>query len=361
MDRPLYIAGTGVLTAIGNNMEMVYWVSRAGISGAESADYFTHDRKRMVLGLVPDGALPPLHERLDFSGKLSFRDRRILRMSHVAAFDAMQHHLQVEPVPLIFAAPAIYPGVDCRLDQHFISYFQQQTGLPIDLQVSRLNYTGRTGVLDALKQAQHYLYDAGYQYVLIGGADSYQHSGLLQLLDSTARVKAQRVYSIGSEDNFVPGEGAGFLLMTHNPQAALQLNGRRIRIAEPGFGLEPGHLYSDEPNQGAGLDQAFKEALANSPDIPPIGLIYNSMNGEDFWGRELKVALMRSSRHMNEPQIEHPAENYGDIGSATAALLLSLTQRHLLQNPDINSGLVYSAADQSYRAAVCLQSEAVAA
>jgi 3-oxoacyl-[acyl-carrier-protein] synthase-1 len=353
--RKAYLAGIGMITSVGDTVESVYAATRAGISRYASADYFTDDRQRMVLATVPDAALAELDERLALRGKLGFRDRRLLGMSHVAAYDAMRSYPATAPLPFVFAGPEVYPDIDSRLNDRFLDYFCEQTQLPIDRAATRMLHTGRPGAMDALKYAFHYLYDAGRDYVLIGAADSYQHSALLRFLDETARVKAQRTNANGGEDSFVPGEGACFLLVTRHPEAAIHHSGRRVALAEPGFGLEPGHLYSDEERYGEGLDAAFKDALAQRHDTAPIGLIYHSMNGERYWAKEFGVAMTRSSEHFDDPAIEHPAECFGDTGAASGALLIGLAHAHLMQLP--GSALVCASADQGYRAAVCLHTE----
>lgn len=359
---PVYIADTGIITAIGEKTDQVYAAARAGISGYKAASYFTKDRQNMMLASVPDGALPALSDRLNLSGKRSFRDKRLLRMSLVAAIDAMKSYTETDPVPLIFSAPENYSGFDNSLNGQFITDLCEQSGLAIDIDNSRLIHTGRPGVIDALKLATHYLYDEGFNHVLIGGADSCQHSEYLAFLDADSRIRAQRINPTQAEDSFFPGEGAAFLLLTRHPAQALKTAKHRIRLDAPGFGHESGHLYSEQPYRAEGLDQAVKQALANrqTPE-QPVHLVYSSMNGENHWTKEFGVALTRNSEHFSEQLIiEHPAENYGDIGAATGAgLILMAHSRLLLDKP--GCCLVCSSADQQSRAAICLTTESIAA
>jgi 3-oxoacyl-[acyl-carrier-protein] synthase I len=362
LNRPLYIANTGLITSIGDTTDRIYFATKAGISGYAVANYHTHDHQNMVLALVPDDALPELSERLNFSGKISFRDKRILRMSLLAAKDAMQGFQGGKAIPVIFSAPEHYAGFNNAIDVNFLKYFIQQSGLPIDAGYSRLMHTGRTGVIDALKLADQYLYDLNFSHVLIGGGDSCQHSEYLELLDADSRVKARRTNPAEGEDAFSPGEGAGFLLITRDPRQALHSQQYRIRLDPPGFAQEPGHLYSQQPDFAKGLDQAAKQALANrKKPNKAVDFIYSSMNGEHYWSKELGVMLSRNQSNISDQiKIEHPAENYGDIGAASSAGLIQMAHSRLLESSPA-SCLVCASSDHGNRAAVCMTSESIAA
>src|SRR5690606_24227704 len=118
-------------------------------------------------------------------------------------------------------------------------------------------------------------------------------------------------------------------------------NGYRIVLHSPGIADEPGHLGSDEPYRGEGLDQAFKKALAGAT-VPPIHSIYSSMNGEDYWAREYGVAYIHNRQAFADPvTLQHPADCYGDIGSATAPVLIALAAQDLWTSSVARSHLLY--------------------
>lgn len=358
MNTATYIAGAGLITSTGDNPLMVFTAHRAGINTYASGNYFTHDRHLITLALVPHGALPPLIDELELAEVLSFRDERILLMSQVAIAEAMSHY-QGDPIPLIFSSPENYDGIDNQLNRHFFNYLQQQTSLTFDAKLSRILATGRTGVLEALKLAQHYLASGLCESVLIGGADSCQHSEWLDLLDHQGRIKSERPESRG--DSFVPGEGAGFILLTANPEKAINNGSFRFALTAPGFGMETGHLYSEEPYLGNGLDHAFKAALQSLPSDQLISRIYSSMNGENFWAKEMGVALTRSSSHFHDAfKHEHPADGYGDLGAASAAFLIVLSCYENARVSRPTPHLIYASSDHAYRAAVCLLPERIA-
>lgn len=345
-----YIGGIGAITSVGWDAKVNYYAVRAGVTNYKSADYFTRQRERMSMALVPDGALPPLHDELDVRGKLSFRDRRILGMCHLAATEAMGNFAGKQPIPLIFAGPANDFQLPGSFSSHFIQYLILQSGLPIDHAASRLIGTGRTGVLEALALALRYLYESDFDEVLIGGGDSYQNSELLAALD-----KADRILAPGVMNGFAPGEGAGFVLLTRSPAKALRTQTHIPGLFTPGLAHEPGHLFSNEPYRGDGLAQAFTQALAYSNNHDPINDIYSSMNGEHYWAKEYGVAMTRNREHFTEKCVHHhPADCYGDLGAATGAVLISHAVQAMLNSRTPATSLIYCSSDQAYRAATCL-------
>ncbi|MGM8224953.1 hypothetical protein ACSV5M_00125 [Cellvibrio sp. ARAG 10.3] len=148
---------------------------------------------------------------------------------------------------------------------------------------------------------------------------------------------------------------AGFLLLTRNPALAAVVNGHRILLHPPGMADEPGHLGSDEPYRGDGLDQAFKKALAGAT-VPPIHSLYSSMNGEHMWAKEYGVAYIRNRHAFADPlSLQHPADCYGDIGRATAPVLIALAAQDLWKTSVARAHQLYSSSDGARRGAIILE------
>lgn len=276
--RTTYVAKTHLLTAAGANSLMNFYAYRAGINTYQSANYHTLDHHQVTLALIPDGALPPLAEALE-DAELAYRDERLLQMASSAAYDILAQH-QGDPIPLIIAGPENYPGFDNQLPTNFLSLLRTQAELPILYSASRMLCTGRTGMLEAVRLAQHYLASGVYEQVLIGGIDSGQNTPWLHFLERDGRLKSESPHGRG--DTFAPGEGAAFLLLTNNPELAMQEKGYRISLSAPGFGEEPGHIYSEKTYQGAGLDAAVKAALSPLAEHQLISTVFSSMNGENY-------------------------------------------------------------------------------
>ncbi len=114
-------------------------------------------------------------------------------------------------------------------------------------------------------------------------------------------------------------------------------------------------MGSDEPYRGDGLDQAFKKALINHAQ-PNIHTIYSSMNGENHWAKEYGVAYIRNKpAFQGKVEIEHPAQCYGDVGAATAPLLIALAAEALFKDRNAHTHLVYSSSDTAKRGAIVVE------
>ena len=350
----VYIARTGLITATGGTSDMVGAVFRTGISAYQRANYFTHDRHLITLAQVPEESLPPVTDALGIS-TCSLRDQRLIRMLQVAAEQALQEY-SGQPVPLLLAGPENYRGLNHQLGGNFLAHFAQQIDLPIDYPASRVNSLGRAGVLEALRLAHHYLLELGHPFVLIGGVDTAQNSAWLQMLDRDERVKSERS---GASDTFVPGDGAGCLLLTADPTLAMRHEDYIFALSPPGFGHEHGHRYSDEPYLGEGLHTAVQQVLEYLPQQMKIRRLFSSANGESYWAKELGVAMTRASHRLQDLQHEHPADTYGDIGAATGAALISIACYDMRHATTPSPCLITTAADHAFRAAVCLIPERI--
>jgi 3-oxoacyl-(acyl-carrier-protein) synthase len=353
-----YIANCGLITAAGANVLMNFFTYRAGKNTYQAANYHSFDHHQVTLALVPNGALPPLAESIEDAELLSFRDERLLQMTQAAAREALAHY-RGAPIPLILAGPENYPGVINQLPSNFLSVLKTQVDLPILYSASRIIGTGRTGVLEALRLAQFYLGSGQHDHVLIGGVDSCQHSAWLEFLDRTERLKSASPHR--RADTFVPGEGAAFLLLTNNPACAMHSNNRVMTLTEPGLSQEAGHIYSQAPYRGDGLDAAVKQALSHLPEPHKIHYLFSGINGESYWAKELGVAVTRSSQRFDNMKHQHPADCFGDLGAATGGALIALAAYSAFKQNSPANSLICTSSDSAYRAAVCLIPERISA
>jgi 3-oxoacyl-[acyl-carrier-protein] synthase-1 len=235
---------------------------------------------------------------------------------------------------------------------------QQMTGaafddIPIANEHVKTFSTGRTSGIHAVDMAYRYFSTGNHPYVLVGSGDSYfNYSRILQL------SRDKRLLTEASDGGFAAGESAAFILLTNKIENAVVHEGRAICIHAPGIADEPGHLYSEETNRGDGLDKAFKGALTGERK-KTISRIYSSLNGEQFWAKELGVATIRNRDYFTQDyRIEHPVDCLGDMGAATAPVLIGLAAADLLADKQLGSALIYCSSDYSSRAAVRIESVA---
>ncbi len=350
-DQPkAYIAGMGMITAVGADTAMTAAAVKAGASGHRTSEYYNHDRQPITLCLVPDAVFSSMTLDTEDEDYCSELYDRVIKMAILSVEEAISGQPIQPPIPLVLAMPEPLPHVRHIETTTLIAHLVNQGSAPVTAGKLRSLHTGRAAALQGLELAFRYLYEAGEDYVLLGGSDS--HLGYARL---NPLMEQQRLLAPGSKDGFAPGEGAGFLLLTRHPERALCRDHHIIALSQPGIAHEPGHLQSEEPYRGEGLDQAFKQALAGYSGTG-IQAIYSSMNGEHYWAKEYGVAVIRNQPCFREKfKIEHPADCFGDLGAATGAVLLGLAAENLFKQKGPGAHLVYSSSDSAWRAAARLE------
>ena len=301
----------------------------------------------MTVAMVPEGALPPLHADLK-KLQLTGREKRLIRLAMPALQEALSHYPSDQPIPLFLAGPEpLYTNVKVTTAK-ILTHIKMQTNANIDVPSSRYFATGRAGLIDAIDMAFRYFSATNAAYVVVGGVDSYLDAATLGNLDAEDRILAENVANA-----FAPGEGASFLLL-RNPAINSNETQNETALFEPGIATEKGHRYSGEPYLGKGLADAFRIAIANGSG-EKISTIFSTMNGENFFAKEFGVASIRNQSALHEKcKHEHPIDCFGDMGAATAAVLIALAQYRLLKSTGTTQNLVYCSADMSGRGALCL-------
>lgn len=345
----LYIAGIGMVTPLGSNTAMTVAGVNAGVSAYQQSRYFTGHGEAITMAEVPDELFQDFDAEIDEGESYNEQYDHIIKMAILALEEACQQHTSDKPVPLVLAMPEI--DISPTIPHALLSRnLAANCSAWVSQDLTRFCHSGRAAGIEAIEFAFRYLYQLPYDFLLIGGSDSHSNYERLSRPDESGRL-----LTIGSADSFAPGEGASFLLLTRHPNLAMVRNGNIIALNQPGLADEKGHLLSDEPYRGDGLDQAFKKALAGQP-AQSIHSIYSSMNGENHWAKEYGVAYLRSKSAFIDPvRLDHPADCYGDLGSATATTLIALAAENLIKNKNAQKSLVYGSSDTAKRGVIVLE------
>ena len=349
----IYIAGAGLISAVGANMAMNAAAVYGGISGYSDSPIFSRKFKAMKMSCIPDEALSPLDEEIAKSKGLSQAYARMLRAIGPAMNDCLGGKRPNQPIPLFLALPEGLPGVVRTPPEGVLKCIATQSKIPIDLSYSRQLSTGRAGGLHAIDMAIRYLVQTGNDFALVAGIDSpFDHAWLAKL------DHEDRILQDGAKDAFVPGEAAACLLLA--TQGGKLKLGRQesVWFTSPGHGDEPGHRYSDEPYLGEGMASAFQKALQQTDSKEPINNVYTTLNGESFSAKELGVALTRNNSVLaTDYVVHHPADVFGDIGAATVPAYIGIIAVRLLSNKLQGRTALLAASDSQYRGALTLQIE----
>lgn len=346
----------GLVTSVGLGAPQTFSSVRAGLSGFRESAICNGRFEPHVLALLPDEVLPPPAPALVAAG-LTSRQGRLLRLAALAAAEALAGLGEggaAARIPLFLATPERHPDLPEPLGAEFLDHLDAQfraAGLAWDRAQSRCYPTGRAGGLIAVDQALQHLAADQASYVLAGGVDTCLDLRLLATWDREGRILGGRVM-----DGFIPGEGAGLLLLGR-PEAPPPPGCEPIaRILKVAVTNEPGHRASAEPYRGDGLAAAFAGVL-RAPGLlrAPVATIFAGLNGENFMAKEFGTASLRSSAELrSERVVEHPADCFGDIGAALGPVLLALAGMGLQSGSHEGPALVWCSSEGPKRAAALM-------
>lgn len=344
MTSPLHVSGTGAICSIGIGVAQVWAAVRAGLS--RSAASSIHDRffEPLTMALLPDDALDALLAGVPEAGPtLTSRQRRMLAMARAALEETLAAAPPSAPCPVFLAWPEETNGASPSVSSRewleaLLDPFER-----LDASASQIFPLGRAAGFHALAAAGEFLRSGRGSQALVLGVDSFCDLRLLAGLDMEGRILSRRV-----SDSFVPGEGA----------ACVALSSRARKDGLPGTALrglgvaeDEGHRYAEAPGKGEGLTGAIERLRASMPPPSlPAEVIFAGLNGENFGAKEWGVANLRH-RDLFSAQalIEHPADCFGDVGAATAPLLLALADASLLLGHREGPAFVWASSDRAPR------------
>ncbi len=342
-----YISGVGMVTPVGVDANMTTAIIKAGIMPVTHVDFVDDDYAPLKMCVVPDSVLNLAIDGEKLLMPLTARQYRLLQLT-VVALAELEDSLPAEFTPPVFlAGPAEVVESESANHHLFIENLAVQSGLNIDVKSSRYCALGRAGGLDVIDAAIRYFEQDIGQVAIVGGVDTYYDKEIL-----AHYIDKKRLLVSGSSDGFIPGEGAGFILLV-SPNAPVELiEASKSYIAGFGAGFEDGYIGGDKPYKGDGLATAWNEAL-NNPLENNIKYIMSSMNGEHYFATELGVALTRNSNKIDaDVDIQHPAEFCGDMGAAMGPVMIAVLQGSMGQK---GAGLVYCSSDDGQRCAITLE------
>ena len=343
------IAGVGMMTAVGLSAEETAASVRTGTMRFAESSIVDRRLQPLTLAEVPEDGLPDLAEPLRTPG-LTGREARLLRLATMPLLAcAAQLPVRLRPLPVALALPetATTRPLDGR---RFIDALAAQLPGVVEVGRSVASFRGRSGGVAAIGRAADAVRAGRVDFIVAGGVDTYRDPYVLAMLDREGRVKSEQ-----NLDGFIPGEGAGFLLLANVDAARRAGLSPLATIAGWAEAVEPGHLYSEQPYRGDGLASAIRQAVAVGGAAGPIAEVYSSMNGESHWAKEWGVGFMRSSGAFADGHgMHHPADCYGDTGAAAGPLMAALAALAISGEAHRSPVLVYGSSDRGERAVLVM-------
>lgn len=339
------ILNMGMVTSVGMNAEQTAASVRAGLTSFEETSIYNKRFEPFVMALLPDEALPPLHPEIDKMIGLTSRQIRMLRLATPAIQETLKDFSTTSDIPLYLGLAETLPERDDAVKDDFIDLLAKQSGIELNTPESKLFMKGRAAGLIALESALNQLQIGKVSKILVSGLDTYLDLYLLGMMDMENRILGGEVM-----DGFIPGEGAGFLLLTKESV----VNSVSIKAVSSGF--EKGHMYSEETYKGDGLAETVQKLFQTNDKMDPIQDVYSSMNGENHWAKEWGVAFMRNQNNFTpEHGMHHPADCYGDVGAASGPLMIGMAATGMKKAYNKSPILITCSSDFGNRAAVIIE------
>lgn len=375
MSEPLAIVRLGAFCPVGLEAEQTAASLWAGLPRKYETSIMDKRFEPIVMGHLPVDVLPPLVAPLeDVRPGLTALQRRLLRLATPALQEVLGAVVDgkaepgkneprfvasvlphgVAPLPpLLLAGPQPSPGRAEIVTGRMLGQLALQAGVPVDLTESRVFATGHAGFFAALEHAQTQVIGARRaEFAVVGGVDSWLDLYRLAVLD-----QEDRLLTVGVQDAFTPGEGAGFVLVTSRNAC------QRYRLTPLGWidavgvAQEPGHRYSEQPYLGEGLAAAVGQALhPRGGQAQPVRLVMAGFTGESMHAKEWGVAYVRNRKRFTDPlRIEHSAEYTGDAGAGLAPIMLGAAVLGMRDGEVEGPALVWASSEQAQRGALLVR------
>ena len=274
---------------------------------------------------------------------------KLTKMAAMAIGEAMEgiERKAWKDVPLLLCvAERDRPGRMQGLDDQLFIDVQAELGASFH-QRSAVVSEGRIGVAVALALARTLIHEHGIEPVLIAATDS-----LLSWPTLSHYEREQRLLSSTNSNGFMPGEGAGALLV------ARPVGSQELIVSGLGFGFEKAHINAEEPLRAEGLSQAIKAALADAAiQMHDLDYRITDVSGEQYYFKEAALALSRTLRKRKEEfDIWHPAECTGEPGALSGISVVAVADGACRKAYTKGQAiLAHMAADAGQRAAMTFQ------
>lgn len=251
-------------------------------------------------------------------------------------------------IPLLLCvAETERPGRLPGLDEQLFGQIEAALGVRFHPQSGIVPH-GRVSVALALAQARALLQQPGIEQVLVAATDSLLNWPTLSHYEQRARLLTPK-----NTDGFMPGEGAGALLL-----GRAQGHEEGLVVGGIGFGMEQAAIEAEQPLRAEGLSTAIKAALAEA-GLQMHDLVFRitDVSGEQYYFKEAALALSRTLRQRKTAfDLWHPAECTGEAGALAGASVIALAdaacRKDYANGPAI---LAHMANDSGPRAAITLQ------
>jgi 3-oxoacyl-[acyl-carrier-protein] synthase-1 len=350
MSADLVVTALGMVSPVGANATQTFTSVRANLSRKQECPQIFECRSESPDEEPAEPLVASVIRHLLTSARDNHRPSRWLASLAAHAFsdlwqDAALAGEPAEDVGLYCSLPGGRSGFGPANQPEFYLWFHNLAGKD-GFAVEQYEFGGSCTAMDLCERACSHLRAGQIKYAIVGGVDSYLFKEWLDPLDETYRLKSTR-----NLDGFCPGEAAAFFLIEAESQARQRGRVPWATLA----GLRKGHRNGSFAGQDTGeaLVAAIGPLLSDRGRSP---LLVGDLNGERNRFKEWAFALARLGERLPPPAVlEHPALVLGDVGAATAPVLIALAVQFLhTKYREHDRALVWCAAEDGGRRALLL-------
>jgi len=328
------------MTSVGFCTRQTATSVQAGISRIRDTDWEDKDLNPFRGGFVPDDCLQPLHRKTHDVPADSV-GARLLQLGAPALREIAGLPIQSKSYLPVIVGISSNEQLPLGSDELFLDNLMRQAQIRIDLAASEVVVSTRAAGLVAVDNACRRLEQGFPGPIIAGGIDSYFDLARLVDLDF-----AERILNESNLDGFLPGEGAGLVLIANADYAAKEgLGGARIAAlatTRHHDGTSNGSTFGD------GLSETIDKLLSGIPDeYLPCRRVYTNLNGESQGAKEWGVCYLRNrSRFSEDYELLHPAEFMGDSGAAMGPIEIGLAFDGITNGYAADSSLIWASSDE---------------
>ena len=333
---PLAIKATGLVTSVGLSAPASCAAIRAKLSNPTETAFISGLAERIVGHEVP--------LEIPWRGRYRLTHLAALALSECAA---KLSRGELAQIPLFLCvAEAERPGRDEGLDDSLLEDICDELEIERAPQSEVVPF-GRIGAAYALARCRAVIGSGVASFALIAGVDSLLREATLDAFDA-----AGRLLTPANSNGFLPGEGAGAILVGR-PSAKAELVCTGL-----GFAREPAHIDSELPLRGDGLAAAVRASLHDAGcGLHDVDYRIADVSGEHYYFKEAALMVGRLARAPRaEPEIWHPAECIGETGALAGVAVVAVAETAARRGYAPGSRvLTHFSADRGERAAAVFE------
>ncbi|MEZ4312548.1 MAG: hypothetical protein R3F14_31350 [Polyangiaceae bacterium] len=335
MSLALSICGSGMCCAVGFTAEAARPAIRAGLEAFAESDFLDSAGFPVIAAILPI-------EDVWGSRRMALQFESVIEQCLAGT------RLDPAGIPiLLLTAERGRPGSFETWGKACFRAREEATGRPVHPE-SRVLALGRAGLAAAVVEARAILAGRRAEHVLIAGVDSY-----LNALAINHFLRRDRILSPEAKNGFIPGEGAGAVLVRLAPRTDPGLF-----VLGSGVADEEATVDNEVPSRAIGMTRAIRAALSESGyRLSDLHFRVADIAGEPFYFTEAGLAVSRAfDQRVGEFRTVHITDAVGETGAAIGPMSLAYLAGAMPRGHTPGTrALFHLASDGGARAALVLE------